>query len=427
MGDDRKGLAHDGPLLALVASGDRRYREYIVRSVASRYRIWLLDAHEPTWQLPYLAGSSLADVRDPQALTAAARAIPPAHGSLAGVLCYDEWTIWAAAVLAQALALPTSPPSAVATCRDKAASRRRLAAAGLLQPQSYAVASLDQAIAAADKVGYPLVVKARALAGSIGVMWVDTIDDLQAAFAVAAAGFPGVPRTEADVLIEEYLDGPEISVDSAVVAGTVTPIAVAHKNIGLHPYFEETAHLVDAADPLLHDHGLRELLTDAHLGVGFTLGMTHTEIRFTRNGPSIVEINARLGGDFIPYLGQLATGVDIGLLAADIAAGRTPTIIPTQRRAAAIRFLYPPEDCIVDDVVVHSQQFTAHTHLAVATAIRGQRLRLPPGGFLSRYGHVISTADSAEQARDALADAERIVELRYTRLESDHVKNGEAT
>jgi biotin carboxylase len=427
MGDDHNA-AHNAPLLALIASGDRRYREYIVRSVASRYRLWLLEAHEPTWQRPYLAGSSLVDVRDPHALIVAARAVPPDHGPLAGVFCYDEWTIEAAAVLAQTLSLPTSPPSAVAACRDKAATRQRLADAGLPQPQSFPVASLDQTTAAADKIGYPVVVKARALAGSIGVVRVDTVDDLHTAYTAAAVDFPGVPRQDAGVLVEEYLDGPEISIDSAVIDGSVTPIAVAHKTVGLHPYFEETAHVVDATDPLLRDPELREYLTAAHRAVGFRHGMTHTEVRFTRDGPRIVEVNARLGGDFIPYLGHLATGVDLGLVAADIAAGRTPAIIPTLRRAASIRFLYPLEDCVVDEVVVHADRFTAHTHQAIATAIRGQQLRLPPAGFLARYGHVIGVADTAEQARAATADAERIVELRYTPLarQQSQRTNGEA-
>lgn len=209
MGEHPNAAAHDLPLLALVASGDRRYREYIVRSVASRYRLWLLDAHESTWQRPYVAGSSLIDVRDPHALIAAARAIPREHGPLAGVFCYDEWTIQAAAVLAQTLNLPASPPAAVAVCRDKAATRQRLADAGLPQPQSFPVGSLDQAATAADKIGYPVVVKARALAGSIGVVRVDTASDLRTAYtAAAAAGVPGVRRGDHDVLVEEYLDGP---------------------------------------------------------------------------------------------------------------------------------------------------------------------------------------------------------------------------
>jgi biotin carboxylase len=416
MGDDHR---HDGtgspPLLALVASGDRRYREYLVRAAASRYRLWLMDADEPTWQQPYLTGASLVDVRDPRALVAAARTIPSADGPVGGVLCYDEWSIHSAAVLAQSLGLPAGPPSAISACRDKAVTRQRLSDAGVPQPQSHPVASLDQATAAAERIGYPVVVKARGLAGSLGVVKADTTEQLHRAYAAAAAvSFPGVPRTDAGILIEEYLDGPEISVDSAVVGGTTIPITVAHKSVGLDPYFEETGHLVDAGDPLLRDAELHEHLCAAHRAVGLRDGMTHTELRFTRNGPRIVEINARLGGDFIPLLGWLATGIDLAVVAADVATGRTPTIRATRQRAAAIRFLYPPRDCVVDEVIVHSGRFGSDTYRAVATAITGQLMRLPPRGFLSRYGYVIAVADDPEATHRALADAERVVELRYT-------------
>ncbi len=276
------------------------------------------------------------------------------------------------------------------------------------------MATLEQAVAVADKVGYPVVVKARALAGSLGVVRVDQPEELPAAYTAAAGvSFPGVARQDADILVEEYLDGSEISVDCAVVDGWTIPIAVARKTIGLEPYFEETGHVVDAADPLLADPALHDHLTAAHAAVGFRRGMTHTELRLTREGPRIVEINARLGGDFIPYLGQLAIGVDLGLVAADVAAGRHPTIRQTTRRAAAIRFLYPPVDCVVQDVTVHSGRLGPEIHQAMATAGPDQLMRLPPRGFLSRYGFVIAVADTPEQARAALADADRMVELRY--------------
>jgi biotin carboxylase len=409
---DHHTTVHDPPLLALVASGDRRYREYLVASAASRYRLWLLDGHEATWQQPYVSGFTQVDTRDPQALLAAARGL-----DLSGVFCYDEWSVHAAAQLAAALGLPTSPPPAVAACRDKATTRHHLAAAGVPQPRSYPVDSLDQAVAAADKIGYPVVVKAGRLAGSIGVVRVDSADQLETAYTAAdGITFPGVPRVDADILIEEYLHGPEISVDSAIVDGVTTPITVAHKTLGLHPFFEETGHLVDAGDPLLHDPELRHHLTAAHQAVGFTHGITHTELRRTPDGWRVVEINARLGGDFIPYLGQLASGIDHGLVAADLAAGRTPDLTRSTQRVAGIRFLYPPRDCVVESVTVHPERFSTHTHFVLATAQPGQQMRLPPRGFLSRYGLLISVADSAADAAAALQAAEQAIELRHTPL-----------
>ena len=149
------------------------------------------------------------------------------------------------------------------------------------------------------------------------------------------------------VLVEEYADGPEISVDCAVYHGEVLPICLAHKEIGYPPYFEEVGHLVDGADPQLADPAFRQLLEQAHQALGFTDGITHTEFRLTPSGPKLIEVNARLGGDLIPYLGLRATGIDPGLAAAAVACGRRPEVIPDRKRFGAVRFCYVPYEMTI--------------------------------------------------------------------------------
>ncbi len=121
------------------------------------------------------------------------------------------------------------------------------------------------------------------------------------------------------MLVEEFADGYEISIDAAVFQGQVTPFCLARKEIGYPPYAEEIGHYVDAADPLLADEQLIQVLADAHAAIEFTDGVTHTEIMMTADGPKVIEINARIGGDMIPYLGLQATGADPGLAAAAVA------------------------------------------------------------------------------------------------------------
>lgn len=420
MGDGRNTPTGDAPppLLAVVGSGDRRYREYLVAALHRHFRLWLLDTEAPTWQRRYLTGFTRTDTRDPGALVRAVRAI--GHHRPAGLLSYDEWLVEATAAAADRLGMPTSPPAAVARCRDKAATRSHLAARGIAQPRSRPVASTTEAVEAAGEIGYPVVVKARRLAGSIAVRRADDARAVEEAYRDAAGTiFPGVANDGADVLIEEYLDGPEISVDSVVADGRVTPLVLARKRTGLTPYFEETGHVVDADDPLLRDDGLLEQLRRVHAGIGLTFGMTHTEFRLTRGGPRLVEVNARLGGDFIPYLGHLATGVDLAVVAGRVATGGSPVTSPTGRRVAGVRFLYPPADCRVREVVVHADRCDETVHAAVATAEPGRWMALPPRGFLSRYGYLIVTADTVARAHRALDRAAEIIDLRYDAVRPD--------
>ncbi|GAA2974186.1 ATP-grasp domain-containing protein [Actinokineospora diospyrosa] len=407
------------PLLLLIGSSARRGREFILRSVTARYRLWLLQPAAVTWEGPYVVGNTVVDNTDHDALVAAAREVAAEH-EVAGVFCYDEGLVWPAASVSVALGLPGNSPEAIAACRDKNATRVALAQAGVPQPGSIGVYDLAGALAAAEEIGYPVVVKPRGLAGSMGVKLARDPGEVEAAYAAATAiTYPGVPVFDMSVLVEEYVDGPEISVDAVFHDGRFVPLAVAHKQVGFDPFFEETGHVVDATDPLLTDPELLEALERAHKALGFHTGVTHTEFRLGSRGPRLLEVNARLGGDMIPYLGHLASGVDIALAAADVAAGRVPDTTPQHRRTAAVAFLYPERDTRVDEIVVHEERFTPHIHDAIAMTDPGAVLRLPPRGYIARYGRVIAVADSPEEAKAALANPTDLVELTGTPVEVD--------
>ncbi|MBR7837435.1 ATP-grasp domain-containing protein [Actinospica durhamensis] len=126
---------------------------------------------------------------------------------------------------------------------------------------------------------------------------------------------------ERSVLVEEYLDGPEVSGDSVCIDGRVTPLVLAHKQLGFVPGFEEVGHIVQADDELLSGGALPAVLQGAHEALGLTRAMTHTELRLTSSGPRVLEVDARTGGGMIPRLGQLVTGIDLGRVSAELAVG----------------------------------------------------------------------------------------------------------
>ncbi|MDX3854286.1 ATP-grasp domain-containing protein [Streptomyces sp. AK02-01A] len=403
--------------LLLVGAGSRAYREYMLRSVAEAYDLWLFTDREPDWEGPYLAGHTVLDTTDPEAMAAAAG---PGSGRAPydGVLTWDDTRVVQTARLARLLGLPGSPPEAVLACRDKRATREALDRAGVPQATSILVTSLRQARAAAATTGYPLVLKPRALNASAGVVKVESADQLAARFRVArGATAPGaVEVTPGDVLVEEYLDGPEISVDAAWHDGRMSLGFVARKECGFPPYFEEISHLVDGEDPLLRDPVVADVLSRAHAAVGFTTGWTHTELRLTSGGPKVVEINARIGGDRIPDVGRLALGVDAALIAARVACGDSPELRPAHRRVAAVRFLYPGADCVARGVVIDEKALPASVDTALALALPGQELRLPPEGHVSsRYALITTVADSREACLADLAKAAGAVRLEVLR------------
>jgi biotin carboxylase len=329
----------DDPLLLVIGTGGQAFREYLLASIASRYRVHLLCGAEPGWPRGYLDGWTVLDMQDTidaAPMCAAARDLA-ARETVQGVLSWDEARILQAAKVAAELGLPGGDPDMVLRCRDKHLTRKALAAGGVPQPRSVLVADIGQAAAIAGELGYPVVLKPRAMGGSLGVVRADTPAELAARFEFARdTAIPGSWRYDEGVLVEQYVAGPEISVDSAVHDGDIQPMFLARKQVGYPPYFEEVGHIVDAADPLLADPGLISVLAAAHQALGFTDGITHAEFKLTGDGPVVIEVNARLGGDLIPYLGMRASGIDPGLAAAAVARGpgrarRSALLLPRAR------------------------------------------------------------------------------------------------
>jgi len=406
------------PLVFVVGAGLRHEREYLLAGVARHARVWLLDAEQPTWEARYLEGFTQADPYDGEALVTAARDVARRHAP-AGLLCYGEQYVQPAAAVVEALGLPGFSRAAIRNCRDKRRTRDALSAAGVAQPESVAVSSLHEARAVAARIGYPVVLKPRGLGASIGVVLVSCEHELEYGYRTAQTPwFPGVPTYDDGVLVETYLDGPEISIDGAAVDGRYVALFVARKQLSEHPYFQETGHAVDSSDPLLRSSELLEMLRSAHAALGLGRGITHSEVRLTSAGPRIVEINARLGGDLIPQLGMLATGIDPARVAVDVALGRAPDVRTTRRAVAEVRFFYPAEDSVVRGVrLPHPESLPGLRH-AEAIARVGAVLRLPPRGYLARYAQLVCVGDDREAASAAADEASTYVELLHDRADA---------
>lgn len=399
-------------VLLVIGSGLKLYREYLVRSASARARqagheLVLINNLQPTWQHEYFAEITVVNVFDHELLARTAREIAARH-NVVGVLCWDEPLVMPAAELAAEFGVPGLSIPGVQGCRDKYSARTRLTAAGLLQPGFAMTADLEQAQSAAERIGYPVVVKPRALGASMGVVLARTPEELADAFQVASgASLVGDEPFRGGAIVEEYAVGPEISVDGAVHKGEYLPMFLARKRTGSHPYFEEIGHVVDGSDPLLHDPTLIDTLARAHRVLGIEDGVTHAEVRLTDRGPLIIEINGRVGGDLIPFLGKIATGVDPGEVMVDVALGQRPDISRSAQGAVGIRFGYPDHDCLVRSVQVPQQAPGLVT--AAPMVEPGTTLRLPPGGYIARHSFVVCRADDPQACEARLDEASALV------------------
>jgi biotin carboxylase len=391
------------PVLIVVGGTDPVYRRYCVEQAAAAYPIALIDTKPPTWQQHLVVDHEVADTHDTDAVVAAGLALAERH-AIAGVVTWDEYCLVPTAQLVARLGLPGNTVESMNAGRNKAASRAKFAEHNVPSAVSTRVDTLEQATAAASRTGYPVVLKPASHAASIGVIRVETPEELPAAwgFAIAGAGEQG-PEGHG-VLVEEYLVGPEISVECVTVGGVTTAVAVTRKEVGFAPYFEETGHTVTAGDPLLRH--VAPIAAQAVRALGITDGVQHVEMRLTASGPRIIEVNSRIGGDLIGTLVRLATGLDLPRIAADIACGNDPSLALSAHQTAAITILYPPADGTLTArrLAIDPGRECPWLHQVAWLHEVGERVALPPQGNANgRIGFLIVTADSPATARERLA------------------------
>ena len=141
------------------------------------------------------------------------------------------------------------------------------------------------------------------------------------------------------VLVEEYMTGREVSVETMSINGQVHVLAITDKLTTGPPYFVEMGHSQPAQFNIKTTERIKKVATDAILALGIENGPSHTEIIVTEEEPKIVEVGARLGGDCITtHLVPLSTGIDMVECCIKIAMKEKPALDARFNKASSIRY-----------------------------------------------------------------------------------------
>jgi hypothetical protein len=252
-----------------------------------------------------------------------------------------EETMLAVYETAAELGLSTNPPSAVRQLNDKAAMRDLLAGARLSPVLSREFASAAEVAAAWPDLSLPAVVKPTRMAGSRGVRLVSEAAELpEWRDQLAGYDYTG------PVLVEEFLPGPEYSVETMTAEGRHHMIGITEKQLREPPGFVEIGHVHPAPVAGEQRKEIEQTVTALLDAAGYRFGPAHTEVIVTAAGVRVVESQARLAGDRIPRLIELATGFDAPAAIFQVLAGDPmPAIRP--RSVAAISFFQLPAGRLV--------------------------------------------------------------------------------
>ena len=264
---------------------------------------------------------------------------------------------------------------------------------GVEHPWYYILTDASSVDEVVGKITYPCISKPTDNSGSRGVMLIHNEQELR-----EAVSYSSENGRSGSVIVEEYMQGPEVSVEVIVSNGVPHVLQVTDKLTTGAPHFVEMGHSQPsrlAADDL---RKIRDLASRAALAVGIKNGPAHVEIILTENGPKMVELGARMGGDCITtHLVPLSTGIDMIEATIRIACGENPDLEPKFRKGSAIRFLDAP--CGTITAIEGAEQAAKLESVREISFTKGVGDTVGEiGSSTDRAGFVIAQADDAAGA-----------------------------
>jgi len=400
------------PRIALVLpTGSYRGPDFV--AAADELGVDLLVATDGTFGMTSgrISGVVTVDCGSPAdaaaALVDAAESLP-----VDAVLGVDDGGVMVAAIAARALGLPHNPVEAVAATRDKAGMRSLLAAAGVPQPRYLVAGDEEQAVAAAEELGFPVVLKPVSLSASRGVIRADdatttrtAVSWIESILAEAGSDWP--------ILVEEYLPGDEVAVEALATPSGLEILAIFDKPDPLEgPFFEETIYLTPSRHAPETVAAVGEIVAAAVAALGLVHGPAHAEVRITPQGPKVVEVAARSIGGLCGRslrFGMLHQSLEVLLLRAALGLPRRG--MGREPAASGVMMLPIPADGILR--AVRGRHAVAEVPLVTSLEITipiGRRVRPLPEG--DRYlGFVFASGDDPADVEAALREAHGLLEF----------------
>jgi len=317
---------------------------------------------------------------------------------------------------------------------DKASMRMRMKECGVPIPEFHIIEDKKQYIEIAKGMGKVFVSKPADNAASRGVVLVDTENKKEVLEGIGDFGID-LDMTDEEffgkiyeyskeysrggaVLIEEFMTGAEVSVESITVNGETHIITITDKMVTEVPFFVETGHTEPSSLPKDVQDDIRNVATKAIKAIGIKNGPSHTEIKITKSGAKLVEIAARLGGDFITSkLVPLSTGVDLTDLCMELSLGHNVTVDKTLDQGSAIRFIFDSEDSENSSII---KSISGQEQAAEMPGVEEVSIYKKPGDKAchltnsgDRIGHIIATGRDAKQAAERAEAAMKKITIIY--------------
>jgi biotin carboxylase len=400
------------PKLLFIHSGSPKKQLTFDAAAALGFDVFLFNP-ENNWASSYARQTLItAGMSLPRILDAAGEL--HAQEGLDGVVTFWEEDVPTCALVAQRLGLRGNSPAAALRSRSKFRMRQAFLKADIPVPPFARVSSPGSLLKACEEVGLPAVLKPEWGSDS---EWVTRVDSTQEALEV----FREVRRRvrvqdciysypTGHFVLEGYLTGPEVSIEGVVQNGQVTIYAIIDKAKMLEPSFIERGECTPSRLPIEIQQEIRQMVARGVRALGLENSGIHAEVKITPEGPRIVEIGARMGGDCIHALVKRVYDIDLAEENLRATLG-VPVHPETPARGCAIsRTLVPDRPGRVVLQSTRALRRSRNLIEVVLTKHPGDQVQVPPEG----YDNLAWVSVWGRNYREA----ERRLETRSNRLEN---------
>lgn len=311
-------------------------------------------------------------------------------------ICTDQ-PMRTVAKVASELGLPGISEWAAYTATNKAAMRQCLSEHGVPCPKYIRVVTKEEYLEAIKQFTEKCVVKAVDNAGSRGIQLLDDLTDMETVN--AAFDYCKEFSRSGELVIEEYMNGPEVCVETLSIDGVCYPIQITDQLRKLPPYFTDAGYNQPSLLPEDVQEQIKDVAVKANLALQNYNGASCTEIIVTQNGPMVVEVGPRLAGDCMTtHLVPLSTGVNMVKAVINIALGRPVDHEQTIYKGSCIRYYLKPTEgeIVAIEGIEQAKQVPGIQEVTILHGI-GEIAR-PLRNSADRLAFVIAQANDAETA-----------------------------
>ncbi len=342
----------------------------------------------------------------------------------------SEWLTPLTALLAKMYGCIGNDPKVAFYCRSKYHMRKILKEAGIPVPDFRLCKNFDELKSAVDDIGIPCVAKPVGGNASYGTFMVrdekdlknlknnydDSIEYLkkkavdQDVFAFSPdemdlIGIRDHVDMVTDYLVEGFMSGPEISIDALTQNGKTVTMGIADQVRMKPPYFVQLAEKMPYVCDSETKKNIDALVAKTIDAMGIKNSASHTEIIFTPEGPKIVEIGCRIGGDNIHDFVFQTTEYNLMFESIMIALGVERKYDVKTKCHAAMKYILPDKEGVIKKITVPEDVKKDPNVTEIEISMKEGDSVFPPPQSFDFIGYISAKGATPEEAEKNLTKA----------------------